>query len=274
LTAPIVRNASKETKRAVTKALRDGSMRVHLRALNSLQNVAFRINTRIFDVVKWRHDHFDDVVIKRTTEKLKVITKRGKKIKIRTGKWVEVSDIRTVNDDLAVAERFSGAPFYNDMNLDNRGRFYSLPHFHFGRRDCVRAMILFADAKPLGEEGVYWLKSLVASLGGFDGIGRRPFDERASWADANMELIHWAADNPRESHQWWSQAGKRFQFLAALMELSAAMRAVDPAAFESRLPIPFDCTTSGLQHLAAMSRDEGRRGPGQSGAQRGASKLL
>jgi hypothetical protein len=271
LTAPIVRNASKETKAAVTAALAainngsDHPMREHLRALNSMQNVAFQINKRIFDVVKWRHDEFDDVVIKQMTQKIRVITtKWGKKLKIPTGKWVEVSDVWTVNDDLAVAEGLLGAPFWNDMNLDTRGRFYSLPNFHFGRRDYVRAMFLFAYVRPLGEEGLYWLKSQVASLGAsainsFDGgIDRRPFDDRVAWADANMRLIHWAADHPKESHHWWSRAGarKKFQFLAAMIELSAAMRSVDPTAFESRLPIHFDCTTSGLQHLAAMSLDE------------------
>ncbi len=271
LTAEIVRNASKETKAAVTAALAainngsDHPMREHLRALNNLQNVAFQINKRIFDVVKWRHDEFDDVVIKQVTQKIKVITtKWGKKLKIPTGKWVEVSDVRIVNDDLAVAEDLLGAPFWNDMNWDIRGRFYSLANFHFGRRDYVRGMFLFADARPLGEEGLYWLKSQVASLGAsaigsFDGgIGRQPFDERMAWADANMHLIHSAADNPRETHRWWSRAGKKkqFQFLAAMMELSAAMRSIDPAAYELKLPTHFDCTTSGLQHLAAMSLDE------------------
>src|SRR6516162_9880488 len=68
-----------------------------------------------------------------------------------------------------------------------------------------------------------------------------------------------AGDNP-ETIEWAlpSEDDERYQFLAGCVELVQALD-IGPT-FETRLPLVFDCTNSGLQHLAAMRRDrtEGR----------------
>ena len=53
--------------------------------------------------------------------------------------------------------------FYVPLNIDFRGRIYPIPHFNFTRDDRVRGLFLFADGKPIGKEGLLWLKTHVAA---------------------------------------------------------------------------------------------------------------
>jgi DNA-directed RNA polymerase len=158
-------------------------------------------------------------------------------------------------EDMETAERLTGAErFYTPMNLDWRGRVYGLTHFNFQRDDRVRALFQFADGEPIGEEGLWWLKVHVANCGDFGKISKRPLDERIKWVDENLTMIEHVGTNPTWEHsaQWWSQADSPFLFVAACTELSNALT-VGPS-YITRLPVSFDGSCSGLQHLCAMTR--------------------
>jgi DNA-directed RNA polymerase len=156
--------------------------------------------------------------------------------------------------DIETAEELTAHDcFYTAMNLDWRGRVYGVPHFNFQRDDRVRALFLFADGEPIGAEGLNWLKVHIANCGDFDKISKRSFDERLWWVADNIEKIKANAEAPLEL-RWWTEADKPFQFLAACKELTAALK--EGPAFVSRLPVSFDGSCSGLQHLSAMMRDE------------------
>ena len=229
----IVRRANKETARTVRKAIRDGTMKPTLDALNALQAVPWTINKRVLDVLQ----------------------------------SVEVDGVRkddsadSVMFDLDMHEAKAMAAhdrFWTSMNIDWRGRVYGVPSFNFQRDDRVRALFLFADGEPIGEEGLYWLKVHLANCGdddreGFIKVGKRTFAERVRWVDENLEKIKAIATAPL-SELWWTKADKPFQFLAACLELSSVL--AQGPAFVSRLPISFDGSCSGLQHLSAMTRDE------------------
>jgi DNA-directed RNA polymerase len=54
---------------------------------------------------------------------------------------------------------FLGDTFYLPHNLDFRGRAYPLPpHLNHIGDDLSRGLLLFGEAKPLGERGLRWLK--------------------------------------------------------------------------------------------------------------------
>ena len=59
------------------------------------------------------------------------------------------------------------ARFWTPMNLDWRGRVNPQPHFNYTREDRVRALFLFADRLPIGDEGLKWLKVHTANCGSF-----------------------------------------------------------------------------------------------------------
>ena len=138
------------------------------------------------------------------------------------------------------------------MNFDWRERVYSLPHFNFQRDDRVRALFLFADGAPIGDRGLYWLKVHLANKGDFNKISKGPFEARIAWVEANQELITKTAAAPLEKADWWSQATNPFQFLAACFELADAL--AEGPSYVSHLPISFDGSCSGLQHMCAMMR--------------------
>jgi DNA-directed RNA polymerase, mitochondrial len=71
--------------------------------------------------------------------------------------------------------------------------------------------------------------------------------------DENIEKIKGSAASPL-GQRWWTEADKPFQFLAACFELISALE--QGPTFVSRLPVSFNGSCSGLQHLSAMTRDE------------------
>lgn len=58
---------------------------------------------------------------------------------------------------------------YFPHDMDFRGRAYPIPsHLNHMGNDLSRALLWFADAKPLGESGLQWLKVHLAGLYGID----------------------------------------------------------------------------------------------------------
>jgi DNA-directed RNA polymerase len=141
--------------------------------------------------------------------------------------------------------------FWTAINMDWRGRVYGVPIFNLQREDCVRALFLFADGEPIGEEGLYWLKVHLANCGDDNKISKQPFDERVAWVDGNLSQIVAVASDPL-SELWWTNADKPFMFLAACLELVDAVE--EGPTYITRLPVFFDGSCNGLQHLCAMTR--------------------
>lgn len=79
-------------------------------------------------------------------------------------------------------------------NLDFRGRAYPIPpHLSHIGDDLCRGLLLFADPKPLGERGLWWLKIHLANLYGYD---KASFQERADWVMERLDDIADSATNP------------------------------------------------------------------------------
>ncbi|KAF5347347.1 hypothetical protein D9756_009879 [Leucocoprinus leucothites] len=163
------------------------------------------------------------------------------------------SDRCSVNYKMEIARAFLNDTFYFPHNLDFRGRAYPVPaHLNHIGDDLCRGLLTFAETKPLGERGLRWLKIHIANLYGYD---KANFDERVKWVDEHTEQIRETATNPLNGSKWWLSAGDPWQFLAASMELNAALESGNPYTFESNLPVHQDGTCNGLQHYAALGGD-------------------
>ncbi len=178
-----------------------------------------------------------------------------------------------VADDIRTAEYIGNRPFYIDRNVDKRGRINSVPHFNFDRGDNVRSMIRFARGMQLDrQDPTLWLEIHCANCHG--ATDKHPYDDRRQWADRNRELIQKIAAEPEGTFELWMSGGadpnggllaraadllasadrkSKFCFVAACRELKAAWES--PATFETHLPIGFDGSCNGLQHLALIARD-------------------
>jgi DNA-directed RNA polymerase len=126
------------------------------------------------------------------------------------------------------------------MNMDWRSRVYALTHFNFQREDRVRALFLFANGEPIGEDGIYWLKLHVANCGAFKGedkVDKKPFEERIKWVDENLTLITDYVRSVRCSTLAGPRPTAPFLFLAACRELVNAIscRPLVPVSPSSKL---------------------------------------
>jgi hypothetical protein len=143
--------------------------------------------------------------------------------------------------------------FYSPLKPDWRGRVYGVPHFNYQREDHVRALIMFAKGKPIGDHGIRALKIHLANCYGLD---KKRFEERLAWVDANLAKLQALALDPMADLWWWEEADKPFLLYAAAFELTAALATPDPTAYVTHLPIPVDGSCSALQHAAALTRSK------------------
>jgi DNA-directed RNA polymerase len=231
---PLVRTNHPEIEAAVQAAIDAGKMQRVLDAVNTLQSVPWSINRPVLEFIK-RFEQRNDTLFEM---------------------------------DIGIAELLAEQDrFWTPMNLDFRGRVFALSHFKYEREDHVKALFQFANGAKLDKRGIFWLKCHLANHAdglGLDGVekpSRLPFDKKEEWIDKHADTLTWigrVAPNPDGPnligpHLLKLSKKKRYQFLAAAIEFA---KAVDDPNHESRLPVSFDATCSGVQHLAAMTRDE------------------
>ncbi|KAG8771324.1 DNA-directed RNA polymerase [Ceratobasidium sp. 428] len=159
-----------------------------------------------------------------------------------------------MNYKLEVARAFINDEFYMPHNVDFRGRAYPIPpHLNHIGDDLSRGLLLFAEARPLGENGLRWLKIHLANVFGYD---KASFDERVQFTEDHLEDIKDSVEKPLDGRLWWQKADDPWQCLATCMELVGALSSEVPALYESRQPVHQDGTCNGLQHYAALGGDE------------------
>lgn len=113
-------------------------------------------------------------------------------------------------------------------------------------------MLTFAEAKPLGKRGLYWLKVHLANFAGKD---KMSFDDRAAFVDDNIEKVRESVQSPFSEDPWWMTLDDPFQGLATCHEIINAIDSGNPESYMCSLPVHMDGSCNGLQHYAALGRD-------------------
>ena len=150
-----------------------------------------------------------------------------------------------------LAREYLAETFWIPHCPDFRGRLYPQSQdLNFTNDDVSRGLIEFAEGKPFGETGGYWLKIRLANSFGMDKL---TFDERVQWVTNQHHAIIDCATNPLDGSRFCVDADDPFQFLAAANEYHQLMEQGDQAL--NHIPINLDATASGLQHLSAWSHD-------------------
>jgi DNA-directed RNA polymerase len=254
----LVRTNHKNVEDIIRRAMATTAMQPVLDAVNALQSVAFVINRPILDLLKLvgPPPAPDDALLAKTGKKA-----RQKCRELEAARWNWFFDI-TVAEAASYADQL-----YIPMTLAFGGRLVPVPWLNFIREDRVRSLFLFANGEPINDDGVVWLKQFVARLadGNTFSDERRPsqldLEGRLAWTERNLSHICdigaavLSGGNPD-----LEGIDDCFQFAAACTELAEAIEAGrNGREFITRLPIQFDASCSGLQHLCAMARaDEGR----------------
>uniref|UniRef100_F7FG73 DNA-directed RNA polymerase n=1 Tax=Monodelphis domestica TaxID=13616 RepID=F7FG73_MONDO len=155
---------------------------------------------------------------------------------------------------LSIAHHLRDQIFWFPHNMDFRGRAYPCPpHFNHLGSDMTRAILLFAEGKPLGPNGLDWLKIHLINLTGLK--KKESLQARLAYANEILEDILDSADNPLTGRKWWMDVDEPWQALACCMEIANAIRSPDPTAYISHFPIHQDGSCNGLQHYAALGQD-------------------
>lgn len=154
---------------------------------------------------------------------------------------------------LKYLEDFKDTDIYFPTYYDWRGRLYFKSRINPQSQDFIKASLHFAEKKPLGNRGLYWLKVHVATCYGYD---KASFEKRAVWTDKNMEAIRDAAKYHIDSDFFRNcDEGGHWSFYVAARELVKAIDSRKPEEYCTGIPIAMDATCSGSQHLSAVLRD-------------------
>ncbi|KAM9329549.1 DNA-directed RNA polymerase, mitochondrial [Gastrophryne carolinensis] len=156
---------------------------------------------------------------------------------------------------LSIANHLRDHIFWFPHNMDFRGRTYPCPPYfnHLGS-DVTRALLVFAEGRPLGPKGLDWLKVHLINLTGLK--KKSSLTQRKAYADEILQDILDSADKPLTGIKWWMKADEPWQTLACCMEVASAMRSPDPEKYICHFPVHQDGSCNGLQHYAALGRDE------------------
>jgi DNA-directed RNA polymerase len=168
----------------------------------------------------------------------------------RRSKSTQALQILEIAEELRFEDRF-----YFPHQLDYRGRAYAVPlQLNPQGNDLAKGLLRFAEGRPLGPMGGFWLAVHGANTWGSD---KGSLAGRVDWTLDNSELIVQCGKDPVSNQRWMEADGgkKPWQFLAFCFEWAAYVDSGESPDFISRLPVSLDGSCNGLQHFSAMLRD-------------------
>jgi DNA-directed RNA polymerase len=262
-----------KTRSQAHRDMFDGDISNITHALNSIQSVPWQVNKEVLDVFKQVWDKSLPIGLPQSEPY--VIPEspvRGKKKanftddeKARFEEWkAEARMVHTMERDrvskcfqvvrvIRLATEYQQYDkFWYVYQCDFRGRIYAtVSGLSPQGPDFAKALIRFANGKPIGKLGAYWLSVHGANCFGIDKVS---YDERLAWVKENEKFIIKSAKEPLSNTDFWGQADKPWQFLAFCFEYSRFKQ--EGEKFISHLPIGLDGSCNGLQNFSAMLRDE------------------
>ena len=229
----LIKNSNRAQRRWMSRRKNN---RVVLNCINKHQDIAYKINTGVLDILESSLN--DDI-----------FTLNDKKDRM-SEKQIE-SHRRLTATVLRIAKEIGEGDFWQYHYLDNRGRLYASTHYlNNGGSKLSKALFYSSEAKRLGTDGLFWLKYQAANTYGYD---KATIDARVDFVDDHLdEWLAWNLYTDKE----WQKADDAFGFLSAVLELQKAYKLEDPRDYISGLLVAFDASVSGLQILSAISKDE------------------
>lgn len=261
-----------KTRSKVHKAMFDGDISHITDTINTIQNVPWKVNSKVFDVfhAAWEQSlpvglpQSEPYIIPDSPVKGKKKAEFTDKDKEIFNDWkAEARLVHTMERDrvskcfqvirvLRLATEFKEYDrFWFVHQCDFRGRIYStVSGMSPQGPDFSKGVLQFANGKPLTEKGAYWLAVHGANCFGEDKIS---YDDRHKWVLTNEEFIVRTANDPLSNTDFWGTSDKPWQFLAFCFEWARYIE--EGASMISYLPIGLDGSCNGLQNFSAMLLD-------------------
>ena len=261
----------KTKNRAYLDELKNIDMPIVYEAVNALQRTPWQINSQILEVMHTLWDNGSElgglppregIPMPQVPHDIEVNEEAKREYRIQAAK-THMQNLSILGQRigfsiaLGIAKRFEPyRKIYFPYQLDFRGRIYAVPHLNPQGSDYQKALLRFANGKPLGEEGWKWLAIHGANVAGYD---KASLEDRVNWVQDNEEEIIKIATDPYNNRGWTGTVGdveidKPWQFLAFCFEWKGYCEYGD--TFVSKLPVAMDGSCSGIQHFSAMLRDK------------------
>lgn len=234
-------------------------------AVNAMQKTPFKVNQFVLDTLKEVWDTGIHIPSLPPSENFPI---PSKPIDIATNKeartaWKrEAVIIHTENNRLdskrlllrktiEIADKFKDElTLYMVYQLDFRSRVYAVPNYLNPQGpDFAKALLTFAEGKPINEDSACHLAIHGANCFGYD---KASLQARVDWVLEHEERILLAASDPLADLWWAKEASSPFQFLAFCKEWEGWLEHGE--GYLSCLPVSADGSCNGLQHFAAMLR--------------------
>ncbi len=256
----------KTRNRRYLEDLENWRMESVYKAVNTLQSVPWKINTRVLEIMElvWA----ENIEVGKLIHREK-IPDPDKPVDIDTNAearktWSQAAgQVRDMNfraisrrlramQTLDIANRFKDdEEIYFPHSLDWRGRLYPIPqNVNPQGDDLARSLLTFKRGEPLGKDGVKWLAIHGANC--FGATDKETLDGRVGWVLENREEINECALAPM-SNRWWMEAEDPWQFLAFCFEWWGFEG--EGADYVCSLPVSLDGACNGTQHFAALLKD-------------------
>lgn len=281
-------------------ALESGALNNTFKAMNRLQNTAWKINTGVLEVVKALFEANSQLAgLPDHAELPKPQQPFGAEGRVKEFKmehpeewsaWKRkaaqyyahrnsperLGKIYEVNAKLNSATEFSQfKEIFFVYQMDFRGRLYPVSTVLSPQGDDLsHGLLTFAEGKPLSARGAKWLAVHGANCwalsstkngrvadewmfkkfgDGSPGLDKTSFDTREAWVRDHEFQILASARDPL-NFTFWTRADSPWQFLAFCFEYAGWKEQGEQ--FITHLPIKADGSCNGIQHYAAMLRDE------------------
>jgi DNA-directed RNA polymerase len=261
----------KTKNRAYLDELKNMDMPIVYEAVNAIQRTPWQINSQVMEVMSSLWDNGsvlgglpprEGIPMPQVPFDIETNEQAKKEYRIQAAK-THMQNLSILGQRigfsiaLGIAKRFEPyRKIFFPYQLDFRGRIYAVPHLNPQGSDYQKALLRFANGKPLGEEGWKWLAIHGANVAGYD---KASLEDRVNWVQDNEEEIIRIATDPFNHRGWASSVGgveidKPWQFLAFCFEWKGYCEYGD--TFVSKLPVAMDGSCSGIQHFSAMLRDK------------------
>lgn len=224
-----------------------------LDALNNISNIPWGINNRVLDIIIEAYiKMFDEDMRKWGVSRNDPNGPPSRLLQL----FAKMKRSRgEIFYKLLVGNHFRNKVFWFAHSVDYRGRLYPTPPIlSYTASDINRSLLLFDEKKPLGSDGLEWLKLYCVNLKGKN--KRESLSERIKYANESIDDILDSADKPLTGQMWWIDSDEPWQTLTCCIEIANAIRSPDPSQYLSGFPVQIDGTCNSLQHYAALNRDK------------------
>nr|DAP91115.1 MAG TPA: DNA directed RNA polymerase [Caudoviricetes sp.] len=195
---------------------------INLHVLNLLQDVSYRLDSTIT-----KEDDVLDI----------------DSIDPKSREQAQANFNQALQENRYVYTEMGNKPFHFVFQYDKRGRIYSKGyHINIQGNSYRKAMLKFANAEKLTEEGWKWLKIDLANHYGLD---KSTWQERLDFIDENIDSM---LTNPDE---WIFKAEEPLLFKSALNSYQMSL-----ITGTSDQIVRLDATCSGPQLMSVVMRDE------------------